>query len=176
MKLGRALIVLLAMIVLMACIVFGTLVYFPLSKRSVVYVTYGYMEPTLKIGDFLVLQNEVSASDIVAEYETGDILVYYYPGNTLGEISVSRAVEKQFSGDVWTFKTKHDSRKEPSPWTLNETNIIGKVVDVNSISVNFYILSIPLGIVFAVLVVFWVILYSLKRIAPTSSIGRLYGF
>ena len=173
MKIVRVLNVLLAMIVVMACILFGTLAYFAFSRRSVVGVTGAYMEPALKIGDCLVLQ-KVSGSDIVAENETGDILVFYYPGNALREISVSRAVEKHLSGDVWVFKMKYDISIEPSPWILDETDIIGRVVDVNSISVYFYILLIPLGIVLAVLVVFWVILYYLKRISPTSSIGRSY--
>jgi hypothetical protein len=62
MKLGRALIVLLAMIVAIACIVVSTIVYFPVSRRSVAYAEYGYAEPALNIGDFLVLQNEVSGA------------------------------------------------------------------------------------------------------------------
>jgi hypothetical protein len=99
--------------------------------------------------------------------------VFYNPGNMLGEISVSRAVEKHLHGDVWAFKMKYDKGYEPSPWILNETDIIGKVVDVNSIPAYLYILLIPLGIVLVGLIVFSVILFYLKRISPLSSIGRL---
>jgi len=175
MKLGRELIVLLAMIVVITCILVSTPIYFTLTKHSVVAVTRAYVEPALGVGDVLVLQNEVSVSDIVAENETGDILAYYR--NTSGTIRVGRAVEKHRSGDIWIFKIRAQVQFQGDGYILeeysvNETNIIGRVVDINSISAYLYILLVPLGIVLVVLVVFLVILFYLKRTLPSSSIGR----
>jgi len=174
MKLGRAIIVLVAMIVVITCIMLSTPIYFTLTKHSIVTITSAYVEPTLGVGDILVLQNEVSASDIVAENETGDILVYYR--NTSGTIRVGRTVEKHHSGDIWTFKMRAQVQiilgYTLEEYSVNETNIIGRVVDINSISAYLYILLIPLGMVLVVLVVFLVILFYLKRISSSSSIGR----
>jgi len=174
MKLGRAIIVLVAMIVVITCIMLSTPIYFTLTKHSIVTITSAYVEPTLGVGDILVLQNEVSASDIVAENETGDILVYYR--TTSGSIRVGRTVEKHHSGDIWTFKMRAQVQiilgYTLEEYSVNETNIIGRVVDINSISAYLYILLIPLGMVLVVLVVFLVILFYLKRISSSSSIGR----
>ncbi len=93
-------------------------------------VASGSMVPTLNIGDLIVVQGGLTADDIFAAYGTGDIIVFYKPGNPQ-ELIVHRAVEKFQNGDDWYFKTKGDHNPSVDTWPgggVLESDVIGKVV------------------------------------------------
>ncbi|KYH39794.1 MAG: S26B, signal peptidase I [Candidatus Bathyarchaeota archaeon B26-2] len=113
----------------------------------------GSMEPTLRIGDLLVVQGGLNPEDIKAEPDTGDIIVFRKPGNP-GEFVVHRAIRKFQKGDRYYFITKGDNNARPDNWVVPEENIIGKVVWVIPMLgyVKIY-LGTPLGMAVGVILI-----------------------
>jgi len=120
----------------------------------------GSMEPTLNVGDILVLDKHTDPATITAALKDaevpGDILAYYDPryGKDRNHVIVHRAVEKFWhESGTWFFYTKGDASLGSSydPWTpIGDDHIIGKVVDVNPF------LSFSFSTVFGVVgVSFW---------------------
>lgn len=85
------------------------------------------MEPTLHIGDLLIVQGGVDAKDIIAKPITGDIIVFRRPGKP-EEFVVHRAIGKFKRGGRYYFTTKGDNNPVPDSWIVPEENIIGKVI------------------------------------------------
>jgi len=94
------------------------------------------MTPTLPVGTLIVVQGVPGGSEINAQYDTGDIIVFRNPSD-LEDLWVHRAVEKILHGDRWYIRTKGDYNPSPDiflpgPNTyggfISETLVIGKVV------------------------------------------------
>ncbi|MCW4021523.1 MAG: signal peptidase I [Candidatus Bathyarchaeota archaeon] len=103
----------------------------------------GSMEPTLKIGDMLIIQGGLSADDIYANFSNGDIVIFRDPRNPESIPIVHRAIDKYQIGGTWYIVTKGDNNAYPDDWagyfprggTYNkaghpEDYLIGKVVFV----------------------------------------------
>ena len=94
----------------------------------------GSMEPTLKIGDLLVIRGGLKAEDIHASPKDGDIIVFKNPDNPEGMPIVHRAIEKFQKDGKWYFITKGDNNTRDDydayGWIIPEDYIIGKVIFV----------------------------------------------
>ena len=94
----------------------------------------GSMEPTLKIGDLLVICGGLKAEDIHASPKDGDIIVFKNPDNPNGMPIVHRAIEKFQKDGKWYFITKGDNNFYDDyklfGWIIPEDYIIGKVIFV----------------------------------------------
>ena len=74
------------------------------------------MEPTLKIGDLLIIQGGLSGEDVYANLGDGDIIIFKDPRNPNGIPIVHRAIEKYMHDDTWYIITKGDNtRTNPYP-------------------------------------------------------------
>ncbi|UCE95542.1 MAG: signal peptidase I [Candidatus Bathyarchaeota archaeon] len=120
--------------VIFLAIILGGVIAFWFGLRTYLRTDYpllavasGSMVPTLKVGDLIVVQGGIDGDDIVAEYGSGDIVVFYSPRNP-SELIVHRAVSKSLNGEVWYFRTKGDHNPDPDSWNVPETRIVGKVV------------------------------------------------
>jgi signal peptidase len=117
------------MIVLMVVIVFGFWYGCQLALNTnfpALAVVSESMLPTLNVGDIIIVQG-VPASQIYANYTTGDVVVYRSPYYS-EKLIVHRAVNKVPNSDgTWTITTKGDNNAGPdSPF--HESYLIGKVV------------------------------------------------
>jgi signal peptidase I len=83
------------------------------------------MLPTLNVGDVIIVQG-VPASQINANYSTGDIVVYRHPWD-LDKLIVHRAVKKEFRNGSYWLTTKGDNNSVEDAAFI-ETYLIGKVV------------------------------------------------
>jgi len=94
----------------------------------------GSMEPTLKIGDLLIIRGGLRAEDIHASPKDGDIIVFHNPENPNGLPIVHRAIEKIQKDGKWYFLTKGDNNPYDDyrafGWLVPEDYIIGKVIFV----------------------------------------------
>lgn len=115
-------------------IILGSIVVFWFGFRTYLRTDYpllavasGSMIPTLNIGDLIVVQGTLNVTDIVAEYGTGDIIVFHKPGNP-DELIVHRAVEKHQNNDLLYLETKGDNNNSPDPWRIYNSDLVGKVV------------------------------------------------
>jgi signal peptidase I len=86
------------------------------------------MLPTLNVGDIIIVQG-VLASQINANYTTGDIIVYrkIEPGRP-ETLVVHRAVKKVLNpDDTWTITVKGDNNNAED-WPFHESYVVGKVI------------------------------------------------
>ena len=129
-------------------------------------VASGSMIPALNIGDLIIVQGGLNVSDIVAEYGTGDIVVFYKPNNP-SELIVHRAVETQGSGDNLLLKTKGDNNHSVDPWNVDDNSLVGKVVgSVPYIGHIPLFVHTPTGI--TIIIILIVILLLLEFIIPLA--------
>jgi signal peptidase len=98
-------------------------------------VASGSMEPTLNIGDLIIVQGITNASEVkAAPYPEGDIVVFYRPGTN--ELIVHRVIKKVNNNGVWYFQTKGDANDSPDRWAghdtynrmISEKLLVGKVI------------------------------------------------
>ncbi len=161
---ARSLILLIIVIVCIAGFWLGLKAYLT-TEYPLLAVASGSMEPTLNEGDLIVVKGGLNASTIVAERETGDIIIFYSPRNH-NELIVHRAVDKWQVSDSWKFHTKGDANDQDDNWTVDETDIIGKVVGVVP-----YVGHIPLFVHTTngkiVIIILIVILVLLEFVIPT---------
>ena len=94
------------------------------------------MEPALREGDLVILAFESEAKQVVAEYGTGDVVVFHKPGDP-GELVAHRAVEKYADGERWYFVTKGDNNPSIDDWKVSESDMVGKVTAVNTVPALF---------------------------------------
>jgi len=87
------------------------------------------MQPTLNVGDYLIVQGVDDDSEINAGKEIGDIIVFRKPTDP-DEFIVHRAIEKIWNEEegIYYFKTKGDNNSSSDPWSITKDDIIGKVV------------------------------------------------
>ncbi|MDH5634824.1 MAG: signal peptidase I [Candidatus Bathyarchaeota archaeon] len=93
------------------------------TEYPLLAVASGSMIPTLNVGDLIVVQGGLNVSNVIAEYESGDIVVFRKPSNP-DELIVHRAVEKINGG----LKTKGDNNNHPDYWIVTDDELVGKVV------------------------------------------------
>jgi len=85
------------------------------------------MEPTLHVGDLLIVQGGIKPEEINVGPKTGDIIVFRRPGRP-DEFVVHRAVGVVIRGGKYYFRTKGDNNPVPDSWLVPEDYIIGKVI------------------------------------------------
>lgn len=133
----RSVIFLAVILIAIASFWFGLRAYLR-TDYPLLAVASGSMIPTLNVGDLIVVQGGLTANEINAEYESGDIIIFYRPGDA-DELIVHRAVERHADGETWYFKTKGDHNPSTDHWKVYERDIVGKVVGLVP-----YIGNIPL--------------------------------
>lgn len=83
------------------------------SEYPLLPIDAGSMKPTLNIGDLIVVQGLLDASEIkVGEKPEGDIIVFRKPSNP-DELLVQRAINKTPIDGVWYFRTQEDNASSP---------------------------------------------------------------
>jgi len=120
------------------------------------------MEPTLNIGDLLIVQGVDNFEDINAEHKNGDIIVFQKPGNP-NDFVVHRAVEKSTaSGNIPYLITKGDNNPSEDPWKVREENLIGKVIwRIPLLGYIKIFLGTPVGV--AITIIVFLLLILLER-------------
>jgi signal peptidase len=132
------------------------------TEYPLLAVASGSMIPTLNVGDLIVVQGGLNVSSVVAQYGTGDIIVFHKPGNP-DELIVHRAVEKINDG----LKTKGDNNGGADYWIVTDDELVGKVVGVVPYLgyVPLYVHS-PTGIMIILLII--VVLILLEFVIPIA--------
>ena len=129
-------------------------------------VASGSMIPALNVGDLIIVQGGLNVSDIVAEYGTGDIVVFHKPDNPR-ELIVHRAVEKQGSGDNLFLKTRGDNNNNNDNWDVYDHHLVGKVVgSIPYVGHVPLFVHTPTGI--TIIIILIVILLLLEFIIPLA--------
>jgi len=91
------------------------------------------MQPTLNVGDLLIVQKVSDFESVHADLQNGDILVFRKPDDP-NEFIVHRAIEKTWNPEdgKYYFKTKGDNNRSPDqPYSfslVSEDDVIGKVI------------------------------------------------
>jgi len=116
------------------------------------------MEPTLNIGDLLIVQGVVDSDDV----DVGEIIIFRKPTSP-DEFIVHRVIEKSQTqyGETY-FITKGDNNFARDPWKVTENHIIGKVLwRIPFLGYIKIFLGTPVGI--ALTIILFVILIFLER-------------
>ena len=129
--------------VILAVIIIGSVMGFWLGLKAGLMTDYplltvasGSMIPTLNIGDLIVVQGVVNASELsVASKPDGEIIVFRSP-RIEGELIVHRAVYKEFHESLWYFRTQGDANYGPDNWwgsdtwngMISQNRLVGRVV------------------------------------------------
>lgn len=93
-----------------------------LAPLYVLAIGSGSMEKTLYRGDAVIVKK--IKEEKISELNEGDILVYNYQD----KVVVHRIYTIENKKDNVLIRTKGDNNKHPDNWTINNENIIGKVV------------------------------------------------
>lgn len=86
-------------------------------------------EPTLHVGDLIIVQGIAPEEIKAAPYPEGDIIVFHQ-SHAGGELIVHRAIDKIEMGEKWYFQTKGDGNTgadSPTP-NIPEDQVVGKVI------------------------------------------------
>ena len=87
------------------------------------------MVPTLGVGDFIFIQNIENFDQVnIGTLPTGDILVFLRPGFS-EEYIVHRAIGGTKTDGAWIYQTKGDNNAFPDGFPVNESFVIGRVVN-----------------------------------------------
>lgn len=120
-------------LVLMAIVLLGIVAFwfglraYLRTEYPLLAVASGSMMPTLNRGDLIVVHGGLNVSDIVAEYGTGDIVIFRNPTNP-SDLIVHRAVEKHQDAEGWYLKTRGDANPNTDQWKVYDRDLEGKVV------------------------------------------------
>lgn len=133
-------------IVLIIVIVFG----FWFGSQAVLNTSYPALDvastsmlPTLNVGDLIVVQG-IPASQIHANYTTGDIIVFKSIGDPNRRI-VHRAVEITVQDGQYFITTRGDNNPSNDGNLVPEANLIGRVVGKVPFLGNFALFTNALG-------------------------------
>ncbi len=106
------------------------------TEYPLLTVASGSMVPTLDVGDLIVVQGVLNASELKAAVKPeGEIIVFRSP-RVEGELIVHRAVDKEFHDGLWYFATQGDANYGADIWTgsdtwqnmISERRLVGRVV------------------------------------------------
>jgi signal peptidase len=132
------------------------------TEYPLLAVASGSMIPTLNVGDLIVVQGGLSVNDVIAEYETGDIVVFHKPSNP-DELIVHRAVEKVND----ELRTKGDNNDHADYWIVTNDELVGKVVgNIPYLGHVPLFVHTPTGIMIILLVI--VVLILLEFVIPIA--------
>jgi signal peptidase len=84
-------------------------------------------EPTLHVGDLIIIQGVKPEEIKAAPIPEGDIIVFHQPYAD-GELIVHRAIADQTIDGKIFFQTKGDGNASPDSTLVSEDNLVGKVV------------------------------------------------
>ena len=84
------------------------------------------MEPTLNVGDFILVSKINDFDNIIASPQDGEILVFKRYADS-DEYIVHRAIDKYHQSEQWYFTTKGDNNKHQDMAPATEENVLGKV-------------------------------------------------
>ena len=102
------------------------------------------MEPTIKEGNYVLVDKSINPADLNTNYPNSDIIAFQSPYSS--EIIVHRIISKEVSNGVIYFLTKGDNNGTPypllpqtglDPWDnskpqgIPQSLVIGRVVDTN---------------------------------------------
>ncbi len=93
------------------------------------------MEPAIRKGETLKVERRLNACQIHSAPKdatpSGDIIVFRAPTYAHGLI-VHRAIEKKNNTDgSYSFRTQGDANPGPDGWTIGESDVLGRVFEVN---------------------------------------------
>jgi signal peptidase len=160
--------------VILAVIIIGGVMGFWLGLKAGLRTEYplltvasGSMIPTLNIGDLIVVQGVLNASELnVAPKPDGEIIVFKSP-RMEGELIVHRAVYKEFHDGLWYFRTQGDANYGPDSWwgsdtwngMISQNRLVGRVVG-KAPWIGYIPLKIrsPEGIAFIVILIVLILL------------------
>ena len=137
-------------------------------QYEIYFAASGSMEPTFFRGDSLKVDTNVSGDKIYAATKDanppGDIIVF----SRYNEAIVHRAVEKTIDSDgTYSFKTWGDNNGWPDGTPVKESDIIGKVIEINPpLWENNQLLGCCLlatGVIFTVIGIIVIILTHARR-------------
>lgn len=86
-------------------------------------------EPTLHVGDLIIVQGIAPEEIKAAPYPDGDIIVFHEQ-HAGGELIVHRAIAKEIRNETWYFQTQGDGNAgadSPTP-NIPEDQVVGKVI------------------------------------------------
>jgi len=103
------------------------------TEYPLLAVASGSMEPTLNVGDLIVVQGGLKApyDEINVGLSNGTIIVFRgeaLGSSRIGELIVHRAVKKEPNNGVWYFTTHGDNNPLGSNERFSEEYLVGKVV------------------------------------------------
>jgi len=132
------------------------------TEYAMLAVVSTSMLPTLNVGDLIIVQG-ASASEVNASYGTGDIVVFKDSSDPNFRI-VHRAVKKEVIDGHYIIKT-HGDNNSPGEETVEESQLIGKVIAripyVGNLSLltqsqgNMYLFLLIAIILIVILMIFW---------------------
>jgi len=86
------------------------------------------MEPTLNVGDLIIVKGGVNPCDIAVGWPpNGTIIVFHKPGE-YETLIVHRAVQKENYDGTCRFRTRGDHNPSVDPWWVEENEIVGVVM------------------------------------------------
>jgi signal peptidase len=102
------------------------------TEYPLLAVASGSMIPTLNVGDLIVVQGVLNASEINAAPEPDGTIIVFHKSNDLGELIVHRAIGKVSKNGEWYFTTQGDANSGSASWEIDfpESLIVGKVVGI----------------------------------------------
>ena len=134
----------------------------------------GSMEPTLKVGDLLIVQGGLNGNDVVAGAKpVGDVVVFKKPGSP-DEYVVHRVVNKSREAGTWYFVTQGDANThndwELWRWKIPEGDVVGKVMvsipvlgyalrllDETKIYIGAYSITLRMALIISLIAVFFLL-------------------
>jgi signal peptidase I len=76
----------------------------------------GSMEPTLNVGDLLIVQGGITGESVYAHLGNGDIIIFHNPGDYSGTPIVHRAIDKyEYNGTLYIVTKGDNTMTNPRP-------------------------------------------------------------
>jgi signal peptidase I len=98
----------------------------PLVGNRALIVRSGSMEPTISVGDLVVVR-QLAESLVEQRYKVGDVIAYSMPGRD-GVIVTHRIIDLKETAESVTYQTRGDANNSTDEYTLVTGDIIGREV------------------------------------------------